>query len=1086
MTFAQPFRDYEILDRVGAGAMGTVFKARQKKLGRIVALKVLKPSLARDSRYVDRLRREARLVASLNHPHIVTGYDLGEEGGYHFFVMEFVEGKSLRALLTERGRFAEAEVLAIGREVAEALDHAYRSGVIHRDVKPGNILIDEQGRAKLTDLGLAKGPTDLTLTRDGATVGTPQYISPEQARNPQDVDVRSDLYSLGATLYHMATGTPPFRGATMAELLTKVLHEVPEAPDAVNPELSPGLSLVLRKLLAKELRVRYQTPRELLDDLERVAQSLPPAVDASRLALPAGVRPPRPWLWTGVALLAATAAVSVVWVANVWRPAPSAAGTTDDPFLLALDRQLAAMPSAGARLQHLRLLQADPVAEHLAALASRERLELAGLRAAVSAAVSAVLGDGWAELVAFARDPLEWPDRARIERERVAPALHRQTGLWPDQLAAFAPLPRLDVLGAALDQELLERDAALVRQFERFLTTALPNLIDERLRAGDFSGAERLWADALPLFANGARVPRPERLSRPLLQRLEQRLHPELLHGRSQLDTAERAAAAGLQQEVEAVLAELRAALASGTSAEVLQAALVRLRANLREVWPGPGRFRSSAGHDPWPAVEARLAEFDAALALAVARAAEQRFERRLDLAWRAAVEGSPGLGLAVLGPVPERGETEAAAQHRRALAAAAAVHDALLGAIARAPGPVPALPRGGGFAVELRVDNLAGTPQLVKLVPGQAAESTVLVAYRLGELLATLQRTGGDPLAKLPRDQAALGTLVAALLAYDLEVVAARLGNGGDGWLQDAVWPRVLRARAGEETPVVDRRADFQRLQATLAAARAGGSITDLESAIRTCALRVPAEQQSDTERLLLRAARTFSELQRRQRELAEALAKAAPAGAVTAVEIDGETLRSQVVVDSAALLRSARDGWLLGKSGLEFTGGERAWADVVQQALPCSSGVDANAPKVQLQIDLSVPSEQVGRRFYVFEWRGVGFVVVVGNQGAVLAAFVDGDVRREDAVQKAFARAMAQTLQPKAALALPGAVHRLAVEIGAPFGPKRARVKVEWEGVVVLDEARPLEANRPAELWVLPRQELAVVQVVVRAFGQ
>src|SRR5262245_4641739 len=284
MTFAQPFSDYEILDRVGAGAMGTVFKARHKKLNRIVALKVLKPSLARDARYVDRLRREARIVASLNDPHIVTGYDLGEEGGYHFFVMEFIEGKSLRALLVEWGMFAEEYVRGVARQVAQALDHAYQRGVIHRDIKPGNILIDEHGVAKLTDMGLAKGPADLTLTRDGATVGTPQYISPEQARNPQDVDVRSDLYSLGATLYHMATGVPPFRGDTMAQLITNVLNETPPAPNEVNPALSEGLSLVIRKLLAKDLRVRYQTPRELLDDLDRIDRSLPPQVDAAGLA----------------------------------------------------------------------------------------------------------------------------------------------------------------------------------------------------------------------------------------------------------------------------------------------------------------------------------------------------------------------------------------------------------------------------------------------------------------------------------------------------------------------------------------------------------------------------------------------------------------------------------------------------------------------------------------------------------------------------------------------------------------------------------------------------------------------------------
>ena len=186
MSFAQPFSDYEILERVGAGAMGTVFKARQKRLDRIVALKVLRPSLARNKRYVDRLQREAHIVARFNHPNIVTGYDLGEEGGFHFFVMEFVEGQSLKELLVEWGSFPEERVLAVAEQIGSALDHAYQKGIIHRDIKPGNVLIEEEtGTAKLTDLGLAKSQGDITLTREGATVGTPQYISPEQARNSQ-------------------------------------------------------------------------------------------------------------------------------------------------------------------------------------------------------------------------------------------------------------------------------------------------------------------------------------------------------------------------------------------------------------------------------------------------------------------------------------------------------------------------------------------------------------------------------------------------------------------------------------------------------------------------------------------------------------------------------------------------------------------------------------------------------------------------------------------------------------------------------------------------------------------------------------
>jgi hypothetical protein len=146
-----------------------------------------------------------------------------------------------------------------------------------------NILIDEAGNVKLTDMGLAKGPADLTIPRDGATVGTPQYISPEQARNPHDVDVRTDLWSLGATLFHMAAGVPPFRGDTMAELITNVLNQAPTPPNEINPALSDGMSLVIRKLLAKDLTVRYQTPRDLLDDLDRIDRAQPPAVDEARL-----------------------------------------------------------------------------------------------------------------------------------------------------------------------------------------------------------------------------------------------------------------------------------------------------------------------------------------------------------------------------------------------------------------------------------------------------------------------------------------------------------------------------------------------------------------------------------------------------------------------------------------------------------------------------------------------------------------------------------------------------------------------------------------------------------------------------------
>jgi len=292
--FAQPFTDYEILERLGSGGMGTVFKARYRGQannpsaptlvpGQIVALKVLRPSLGRNQRYRERLRREAELSMRLEHENLVKGYMLGEEAGYHYLVMEFCEGPSLRHLLRMWGCFPEDLVVDVGIQIAAALSHAHEHGIVHRDIKPANILVDDDGRAVLTDLGLAKGETDLALTSDGATVGTPQYMSPEQAMNPIDVDVRSDLYSLGATLYHMSTGSAPFDGQSVGHVILKILRQRARPANEVNPELSPGLSLVLRKLLEKDIEVRYQRATHLLADLQRLRRGEDPKVDVKAL-----------------------------------------------------------------------------------------------------------------------------------------------------------------------------------------------------------------------------------------------------------------------------------------------------------------------------------------------------------------------------------------------------------------------------------------------------------------------------------------------------------------------------------------------------------------------------------------------------------------------------------------------------------------------------------------------------------------------------------------------------------------------------------------------------------------------------------
>lgn len=269
----QQIEGYRLVERLGRGGMGSVYKAVQLSMGRPVAIKVLKPSLVKSDQQTERLRREAQLVGKLRHPNIVQGLDFGVSNGFHYFTMEYVEGESVRDLVEKHGPMKEKTALRIVTEVAKALEYAHREGVVHRDVKPGNILVGRDGSVLLADYGLAKGPLeDVELTHSGVTVGTPQYISPEQARGPSDVDIRTDLYSLGATFYHMVTGRPPYEGETLAHLIQQVLYEPYAPPRTLRKDLSDDVAFVIEKLMARKPRHRYQTPKELLKDLEAIGK----------------------------------------------------------------------------------------------------------------------------------------------------------------------------------------------------------------------------------------------------------------------------------------------------------------------------------------------------------------------------------------------------------------------------------------------------------------------------------------------------------------------------------------------------------------------------------------------------------------------------------------------------------------------------------------------------------------------------------------------------------------------------------------------------------------------------------------------
>ncbi len=267
---------YQVIAKVGEGGMGAVYEARQVSLDRKVALKLLHPALAEDELYLKRFVREARAVALLNHPNIVSGIDVGQEGRLHYFVMEFVEGQTVKEMLREEGFLPEKLSFEIARQVGLALEQASRHSLVHRDIKPENIILTEQYVAKLCDLGLARpeGGGD-SLTESGATHGTPFYMSPEQACG-EALDARSDIYALGVTLYEMVTGERPFTGRTAAEVLIRQIGDDPVSPRKRNGLLSVGAERVILKMMAKRPAERYQDPRQLVSDLEDVIGSRMP------------------------------------------------------------------------------------------------------------------------------------------------------------------------------------------------------------------------------------------------------------------------------------------------------------------------------------------------------------------------------------------------------------------------------------------------------------------------------------------------------------------------------------------------------------------------------------------------------------------------------------------------------------------------------------------------------------------------------------------------------------------------------------------------------------------------------------------
>ncbi|MDQ1663048.1 MAG: eukaryotic-like serine/threonine-protein kinase, partial [Blastococcus sp.] len=302
---------YEIGGVLGRGGMAEVHRGRDLRLGREVAVKVLRSDLARDPSFQVRFRREAQAAASLNHPAIVAVYDTGEDrtpaGATPYIVMEYVEGETLRDVLRREGYLTPERAMSLAADICGALDFSHRNGIVHRDVKPGNVMITPQGSVKVMDFGIARAVSDsaATMTSTAAVIGTAQYLSPEQARG-EGVDARSDVYSLGCLLYELCTGAPPFTGDSPVSVAYQHVREDPRLPSSINPQVPPELDAILLKAMSKNPANRYQSAADMRNDLLRAlngqrVEATPVMGDAEKTtilgAVPAGYGRPQHDQW---------------------------------------------------------------------------------------------------------------------------------------------------------------------------------------------------------------------------------------------------------------------------------------------------------------------------------------------------------------------------------------------------------------------------------------------------------------------------------------------------------------------------------------------------------------------------------------------------------------------------------------------------------------------------------------------------------------------------------------------------------------------------------------------------------------------
>jgi formylglycine-generating enzyme required for sulfatase activity/serine/threonine protein kinase len=420
---------FELIGKIGQGAMGAVFKARQISIDRPVALKVLPQRLSKNKQFVERFLRESRAAAKLNHPNIVQAIDAGLASGYYYFAMELVDGPTLRSLMNAEGRLPERRALEIVRDIARALDYAHGMGIIHRDIKPENILLAPDGTAKLADLGLARemASADQSMTQTGVAMGTPHYVSPEQVRGEKDLDGRTDIYSLGATLYHLLVGQTPYTGGTGTEVMSKHLTEPVPDPRRVRPDLSFNTATLIRKAMAKNRDSRHPDAASFAQAIDAVLAA--PTEETTAVTQPgnasnmplnrhAAAKTQKSSSKKTMVAVSAAAGLLLVVILAVW---PGKSSETPPPAIPEPSTQNTALKpdtdaDPGAELRP------DTADERQRAKQAQEAFESLRQRAAQLART----GDYDAALAVYSNLPAEWADVIKPQARQAAERLRSE------------------------------------------------------------------------------------------------------------------------------------------------------------------------------------------------------------------------------------------------------------------------------------------------------------------------------------------------------------------------------------------------------------------------------------------------------------------------------------------------------------------------------------------------------------------------------------------------------------------------------------------------------------------------------------